>query len=709
MRRMTWIALVVGFFGVTQSAWAQPGVLYSEPVVGPAGSTASAKVRIAPTFDVGGWGYAVCPDLSVAGIVNAVSTPDVETINNGLPPDFQSIDFTSLSARHSVVICFSACAVLPVGSDTAILDVQYAMTGSDGDLGDVCICEGTPPLPITLIDAAGNTITVPSTCSQITVGPCSSLVPNRRVESFDIQSRAGQPSRFDLNVEWSVETVTAFSSLDTRVIFEVDGVLVGSEVVQLEVGLLNCCDVLCSSACGAWIVNGSAATGACLPSPVQSGCACQILQGATLQDVLVPEGALVTARLEAVPGSVPETIILDDEVTRLAPFFNREVVRVAWLPVAGTPSTYNAWVFTKITASEVDAEVDFGFVVSVDPSAGGAGGMTEVDIKIPGGVDPCLLEACGTSCAIPNSGNVANGNCAVKPLCATCVAANKHELGLLSASPGEPIEVMLQPNFDALAEAMPADDMIVVIFDGPIAAPNRRLIPSLSSASVSGSSSVDLVLGWKAETGARALENLSVQFVVNVNGTEVGTFESKEVFGQGSVCADAATCDESGDAWEIDGAVVTAQCRQSVVQQVCVASLNLSETLVGIPAVPGDVITVELVPGIDAMPELFADLDVITLTVPPATEQFVRGDVDGSGLIDLGDAVLVLSALFSGGSLTCRDAADFGDDGAVNIADGISLLSFLFQSAAAPAAPFPDCGVDPSLDSLGCDVFPGCP
>jgi hypothetical protein len=53
-------------------------------------------------------------------------------------------------------------------------------------------------------------------------------------------------------------------------------------------------------------------------------------------------------------------------------------------------------------------------------------------------------------------------------------------------------------------------------------------------------------------------------------------------------------------------------------------------------------------------------------------------------------------------TFTCADAADVDDDAVVNISDPVRLLNYLFLGGPAPAAPFPEGGRDPSLDSLRC-------
>ena len=79
---------------------------------------------------------------------------------------------------------------------------------------------------------------------------------------------------------------------------------------------------------------------------------------------------------------------------------------------------------------------------------------------------------------------------------------------------------------------------------------------------------------------------------------------------------------------------------------------------------------------------------------------FLRGDPNGDGAIDISDTVAILSYLFEGLSLSCIDAADIGDNGQVNIADAVAIVSYLFRGGSPPQPPFPDCGLDPTDDSI---------
>jgi len=88
----------------------------------------------------------------------------------------------------------------------------------------------------------------------------------------------------------------------------------------------------------------------------------------------------------------------------------------------------------------------------------------------------------------------------------------------------------------------------------------------------------------------------------------------------------------------------------------------------------------------------------------PAPPRFVRGDANADMRIDLADVVAPLAHVFLGEALACADAADANDDGRLEIADAVTIAAFLLGGGRRPAAPFPDCGSDRSIDSLECAV-----
>ncbi len=94
---------------------------------------------------------------------------------------------------------------------------------------------------------------------------------------------------------------------------------------------------------------------------------------------------------------------------------------------------------------------------------------------------------------------------------------------------------------------------------------------------------------------------------------------------------------------------------------------------------------------------------VLTASTAQADWQFVRGDANGDGSINIADGVTILGVLFSGDPTVCLDALDTNDDGLSNIADAIYLLNFLFvPGSPEPPVPFTACGIDPTGDMLDC-------
>ncbi|MGE4615322.1 MAG: hypothetical protein AAEJ46_13390 [Planctomycetota bacterium] len=91
-------------------------------------------------------------------------------------------------------------------------------------------------------------------------------------------------------------------------------------------------------------------------------------------------------------------------------------------------------------------------------------------------------------------------------------------------------------------------------------------------------------------------------------------------------------------------------------------------------------------------------------------QNFIRGECNGDDSITIADAIFLLGFLFnSGPAPTCQDACDINDDSGIDISDGVYLLAYLFSAGPNPQNPFPDCGIDPTLDALECDAFAACP
>jgi hypothetical protein len=95
--------------------------------------------------------------------------------------------------------------------------------------------------------------------------------------------------------------------------------------------------------------------------------------------------------------------------------------------------------------------------------------------------------------------------------------------------------------------------------------------------------------------------------------------------------------------------------------------------------------------------------------VAPPQDEFVRGDTNADGQVNIADTVALLNFLFrTGNEPSCLDTGDANDDGRLNVSDPIALLRHLFGGGGALPPPSGDCGRDPSDDSLTCDSYPPC-
>ena len=85
---------------------------------------------------------------------------------------------------------------------------------------------------------------------------------------------------------------------------------------------------------------------------------------------------------------------------------------------------------------------------------------------------------------------------------------------------------------------------------------------------------------------------------------------------------------------------------------------------------------------------------------------FVRGDTDLSGTVDVADVVGFLQGLFAGAEIPCGDAADSNDDGELTLVDALSTLGFVFRDGAIPNPGPLEAGPDPTCDALRCESSP---
>ena len=101
---------------------------------------------------------------------------------------------------------------------------------------------------------------------------------------------------------------------------------------------------------------------------------------------------------------------------------------------------------------------------------------------------------------------------------------------------------------------------------------------------------------------------------------------------------------------------------------------------------------------------------VVTIDVPIAPTEFIRGDGDGDGtFVALTDALFLLAFQFNQGPPPpCMEAADVDGNGVfVGLIDSLYILNYQFTGVTpAPPAPFPNCGLP--VGPYDCETS-GCP
>jgi hypothetical protein len=110
---------------------------------------------------------------------------------------------------------------------------------------------------------------------------------------------------------------------------------------------------------------------------------------------------------------------------------------------------------------------------------------------------------------------------------------------------------------------------------------------------------------------------------------------------------------------------------------------------------PGERFPLRLVgPGLPGR-EKVSQVVRIELSGFPEEPEFIRGDVNGDGVINIADPIRLLSYLFRIPEPPgCQDAADSNNDGDLDIVDAIGILGYLFAAEPPLPAPFPGCGPD---------------
>ena len=103
--------------------------------------------------------------------------------------------------------------------------------------------------------------------------------------------------------------------------------------------------------------------------------------------------------------------------------------------------------------------------------------------------------------------------------------------------------------------------------------------------------------------------------------------------------------------------------------------------------------------------------DTVTQMEVECGSQFVRGDCNDDGDVNVADVSCALERLFAGGPMPgCLAVLNTNGDGSVDITDPVFLLNFLFVGGPSVVDPFPDCGPGmlPADEQLGCANPPNC-
>lgn len=101
-------------------------------------------------------------------------------------------------------------------------------------------------------------------------------------------------------------------------------------------------------------------------------------------------------------------------------------------------------------------------------------------------------------------------------------------------------------------------------------------------------------------------------------------------------------------------------------------------------------------------------MDGVILLVPEPGKEFIRGDVNGDGILNLVDPIRLAITLFAGGPMIgCEAAADANADVVLNLSDVVYLCNYLFAGGPVIPGPFPGCGIDQT--GLECVTYNACP
>lgn len=93
-------------------------------------------------------------------------------------------------------------------------------------------------------------------------------------------------------------------------------------------------------------------------------------------------------------------------------------------------------------------------------------------------------------------------------------------------------------------------------------------------------------------------------------------------------------------------------------------------------------------------------------SVPVTPLEFIRGDSNDDGIVDLSDGVYTNNYLFvAGPPPVCQDAADADDNGILDLIDSVFTWNHLFKGGPTIPEPSPNLGLDETADALTCESY----
>ena len=174
------VAMTVVLMGFSGSAFAQnPDYAFT---VG-SGTTAVGGTFTTPvTLDssgenIQGWSFGVCFDTALATVTNLALGATAQTVNAGAPPDFETLNVEPDGWTMGVVICLTACNILPPGNGYELAVGTYQALAPVGTDIVLCPC-GTIGTPVinAIVVVGGQSLQPIQNCGTFNVAALTEFV-----------------------------------------------------------------------------------------------------------------------------------------------------------------------------------------------------------------------------------------------------------------------------------------------------------------------------------------------------------------------------------------------------------------------------------------------------------------------------------------------------------------------------------------------------